>query len=113
MVILPSHTTFSDMPWPEPLVIELVSDHLDRHPLTSATRRVLARQHAAALRDMVADRDPSWRSARRDLSARYAELGIAKTSITAIDCLVFFELTHLAADWFRTSPRGVTRPSER
>lgn len=94
-----------ELPWPEPLVIELIGEHLESQPLTFVTRRSLARQHAAALRDMLAGRDPTWPTSRLRLSERYDELGITAACTASIDRAVIFELAHIVADRFRTSPR--------
>ncbi len=100
-----SQPSMPELLWPEPLVIEMIGEHLKPQPLTVATRRSLARQHAAALRDMVDGRDPSWRTSRQRLSERYDELGIVPAFTATIDRAVIFELAHIVADRFRTSPR--------
>ena len=105
MALSQNQLPISELPWPEPLVIEMIGEHLESQPLTVATRRSLARQHAAAFRDMLVGRDPEWPTARRRLSERYDELGIASSCTASIDRAVIFELAHIVADRFRTSPR--------
>ena len=105
MATLQSQSMRFELLWPEPLVIEMIGELLELQPLTVATRRSLARQHAAVFRDMVDGRDPTWRTSRRRLSERYDELGIASACTAAIDRAIIFELAHLVADRFRTSPR--------
>ena len=100
-----SQSAVLELPWPEPLVIEMIDEHLEPQPLTFATRRALARQHAAALRDMVVGGDPSWRVSRQRLSQRYGELGIASACSATVDRAVIYELARIVAERFRTSPR--------
>ena len=99
-----SDTTPVDLDWPEPLVIDIVSE---RFPdiVTRAERLALARLQAQALREAYAGRDRRAAAARVELIAFCAARGISAERIARVDLAVFHELGQIATSRFRTSPR--------
>ena len=100
----PSDDASVDLDWPEPLVIDIVSE---RFPdiVVRDERMTLARLQAQALREAYAGRDRRAAAARVELIAFCAARGIPAERIARVDLAVFHELGQIAATRFRTSPR--------
>ena len=94
----------TDFHWPEPLVIDIVSE---RYPDVAAwpERMMLARLQAQALFEVYAGRDRPAAAARLELIAFCAARDIGPERIARVDVAVFKELAHLATARCRTSPR--------
>ena len=93
-----------DLDWPEPLVIDIVSE---RFPdiVAREERMALARLQAQALREAYAGRDRRAAAARVELIAYCAARCISTERIARVDLAVFHELSQIASTRFRTSPR--------
>ena len=94
----------ADFHWPEPLVIDIVSE---RYPDVASwsERMTLARLQAQALFEIYAGRDRAAAAARLELITFCAARDIGPERIARVDVAVFKELAHLATTRFRTSPR--------
>jgi hypothetical protein len=89
--------------WPEPLIIDLVSEVYGGLP--PRERRDVARLHARALRQQVEGDRRDAALCRLDLLAACAARGVSVSSIEEADRLVFAELLAIARCRYRLSPQ--------
>lgn len=90
--------------WPEPYVVDLLSEHYASH-LTGAAARSLVRQHQVVLRATL-EKSPADAARLRDQLATSARaMGLDPAVMARVEAAVVRELTHIVDTRFRHSPR--------